>query len=130
VLLAATLVMWRVWGFMLALILILLASLGFQMVTFGLLLAGKRMRFRKSGFFMQLGSLLIHAGFILFIMDFAMLHQTRWHLPAFWPPPRASASAAPSPSGPRRPAGAGPPPGAIRVTGDSRSGTDTLWRQQ
>jgi hypothetical protein len=83
-LLVATLVMWWLWGIMLALILILLASLGFQLVAFGLLLAGRRMRFRKSGFLMQLGSLLIHAGFILFIMDFAMLHQTEWHLAAFW----------------------------------------------
>ncbi len=83
-LLAATLAMWWAWGVTLALILILFSSLGFQLVTFGLLVAGKRMRFRKSGFLMQLGSLLIHAGFIFFIMDFAMLHETKWHLPAFW----------------------------------------------
>jgi hypothetical protein len=83
-LLAATLLMWLAWGLELALILILLVSLAFQLVALGLLLAGRRMRFRKSGFWMQVGSVLVHAGFILFIMDFAMLHETAWHLPAFW----------------------------------------------
>ena len=83
-LLAGVLTMAFLWGFLMALVLILLSSLGFQLVTFGLLLAGRRMRFRKSGLWMQVGSILIHTGFILFIMDFAMLHETRWHLLVFW----------------------------------------------
>ncbi len=84
VLVAAAAVMTITMGLSLALVMILLVSLGFQLVALGLLAAGKRMRFRKSGFWMQAGSVLIHAGFILFIMDFAMLHETAWHLPAFW----------------------------------------------
>jgi len=83
-LLAGVLTMAFLWGFLMALVLILLSSLGFQLVTFGLLLAGRRMRFRKSGLWMQVGSILIHTGFILFIMDFVMLHETRWHLLVFW----------------------------------------------
>jgi hypothetical protein len=84
ILLAATAAMWAAWGMLVSLLLILCSSLAFQLVALGLLLAGQRMRFRKSGLLMQLGSILIHAGFILFIMDFALLHQTAWHLPAFW----------------------------------------------
>ena len=80
----AAAVMTLTMGLLMALVLILLVSLGFQMVAVGLLISGRRMRFRKSGFWMQLGSILIHAGFILFIMDFAMLHETRWHLTTFW----------------------------------------------
>jgi hypothetical protein len=83
-LLAAGIGLGIAYGFLVALIIVLLASLGYQLATVGLLIAGRRMRFRKSGFLMQLGSVLIHAGFILFIMDFAMLHETRWHLPVFW----------------------------------------------
>lgn len=84
VLLLAVTVMAFLWGLTLALVLILFASLGFQLIALGLLLAGRRMKFRKSGFWMQVGSILIHGGFILFIMDFAMLHETRWHLLTFW----------------------------------------------
>jgi hypothetical protein len=83
-LLAGVLAMALLWGFLMALVLTLMASLGFQLVTFGLLLAGRKMHFRKSGLWMPVGSILIHTGFILFIMDFAMLHQTRWHLMVFW----------------------------------------------
>jgi hypothetical protein len=83
-LLAATLGLWMAYGLLPALLVIFLASLGVQLITFALLLAGRRMRFRKSGFLMQLGSILIHTGFILFIMDFALLNETAWHLPAFW----------------------------------------------
>ncbi len=84
VLLVVTAVLWLAYGLLPAIMVILTASIGFQMVTLGLLVAGKRMRFRKSGFLMQLGSILIHAGFVFFIMDFALLHETRWHLSAFW----------------------------------------------
>jgi predicted permease len=85
VLLVATTIIWLIEDLLPAIMVILTVSIGFQLVTLGLLLAGKRMRFRKSGFLMQLGSILIHAGFVFFIMDFALLHDdARWHLPAFW----------------------------------------------
>lgn len=67
------------------LIVVLSASLLLQLVVLGLALAGsKHLRFEKSGYWVRVGSSLIHLGFILFVLDLLLYKQRTFHLFLFW----------------------------------------------
>lgn len=73
------------WGVTMALLVVLVASLLLQVVVLGLALAGSRwLNFEKSGYWLRVGSSLIHLGIILFILDLFLFRQQRLHLLLFW----------------------------------------------
>lgn len=68
-----------------ALLLVLTASLLLQVVVLGLALTGsRRLNFEKSGYWLRVGSSLIHLGIILFILDLFLFRHQRLHLVLFW----------------------------------------------
>lgn len=73
------------WGVKQALLVVLLASLLLQVVVLSLALAGsERLHFAKSGYWLRVGSSLIHLGIILFILDLFLFRIHRLHLLLFW----------------------------------------------
>lgn len=71
-------------GIKTGLVFVLVASLGLQLVL-GLAVAGsKRLHFEKSGYWMRVGSSLIHLGIILFVLDVFFYKMPRLHLLLFW----------------------------------------------
>jgi len=67
------------------LILILAASLVLQLAVFFLALAGSRnLHFHKKGYWVRLGSSLIHLGLILFVLDLLLYERKSLHLFLFW----------------------------------------------
>lgn len=68
-----------------SLFLILGASLVLQVVVLLLALAGsKNLHFHKKGYWVRLGSSLIHLGLILFILDLLLYERKNLHLFLFW----------------------------------------------
>ena len=73
------------WGVKLALLVVLLASLLLQLVVLFLALVGsQRLNFEKSGYWLRVGSSLIHLGIILFILDLFLYRLHSLHLVLFW----------------------------------------------
>ncbi|MCF8056933.1 MAG: hypothetical protein K9K37_09880 [Desulfocapsa sp.] len=67
------------------LIVVLAASLILQLVVLILAVAGsKRLHFEKSGYWVRVGSSLIHLGFILFVLDLLLYKHLSLHLFLFW----------------------------------------------
>ena len=49
-----------------------------------LTLVGAELHFEQKGYWIKVGSSLIHLGFILFVLDFIVIQYTRLHLYIFW----------------------------------------------
>jgi hypothetical protein len=68
-----------------ALLLVLSASLVLQLMVLGLALMGsRRLNFEKSGYWLRVGSSLIHLGLIMFVLDLFFYRQQTLHLFLFW----------------------------------------------
>ncbi len=73
------------WGVKQALLVVLLASLLLQTAVLCLALLGsRRLNFEKSGYWLRVGSSLIHLGIILFILDLFLYRLHSLHLVLFW----------------------------------------------
>lgn len=81
---AATVV--SVWqGIKTGLIVVLVASLILQLVVLVLAVAGsKHLHFEKSGYWVRVGSSLVHLGLILFVLDLLLYKHLALHLFLFW----------------------------------------------
>jgi len=67
------------------LVLVLAASLLLQLVVLALAVGGSQLlHFEKSGYWVRLGSSLIHLGMILFVLDLFFYHYQTLHLILFW----------------------------------------------
>lgn len=72
-------------GIRTSLLVILGASLFLQLIVLILALAGsKSLHFHKKGYWVRLGSSLIHLGLILFVLDLLLHEQKTLHLFLFW----------------------------------------------
>lgn len=61
------------------------AGIIIQMVVIGLTLAGsRRLSYEAQGFYVQIGSALLHLGLIIFLLDFILLGNSPSHLDIFW----------------------------------------------
>jgi len=68
-----------------ALLLILAASLMLQVIVLVMALGGSRsLHFHKKGYWVRLGSSLIHLGLILFVLDLLLYERKSLHLYLFW----------------------------------------------
>lgn len=72
-------------GMTAGLIVVLTASLALQLVVLVMAVAGsKQLHFEKSGYWVRLGSSLIHLGLILFVLDLLLYKHLSLHLFLFW----------------------------------------------
>lgn len=72
-------------GVITGLIVVLTASLLLQLVVLGMALGGsKHLNFEKSGYWVRVGSSLIHLGLILFVLDLLLHRHLTLHLVLFW----------------------------------------------
>ncbi len=58
-----------------ALAVVLYISFALQLVVFILVMSGMKLHFEKTGYWMRVGSSLIHLGFIIFVLDFLFLKE-------------------------------------------------------
>ncbi len=73
------------WGIKTSLIVVLIASLVLQLLVLVMALAGSQsLNFEKKGYWVRLGSSLLHLGLILFILDLFFHENQTLHLPLFW----------------------------------------------
>jgi hypothetical protein len=73
------------WTVKIALLVVLLASLLLQLVVLALALAGSPvLNFEKKGYWLRLGSSLVHLGLILFVLDLFFYRWQNLHLFLFW----------------------------------------------
>jgi hypothetical protein len=80
---AAVLAAWK--GITLTLTAVLAASLLLQLVVLGMAVAGsRRLNFAKSGYWVRVGSSLVHLGLILFVLDLLLYRHLFLHLFLFW----------------------------------------------
>lgn len=64
---------------------VLAASLVLQIVVLGMAVAGsRRLYFEKSGYWMRVGSSLVHLGLILFVLDLLLYRHLHLHVFLFW----------------------------------------------
>ncbi len=74
-----------VYGVRPALLVILTASLVLQLAVLALAVAGSGLlRFERSGYWLRLGSTLMHLGLILFVLDLFFFRRPLLHLALFW----------------------------------------------
>jgi len=74
-----------IWGGRASLYFILAASLILQVVVLLMALSGsKKLNFHKKGYWVRLGSSLIHLGLILFVLDLLLYKKMTLHLFLFW----------------------------------------------
>lgn len=55
-----------------------------QALVLVLIFTKVRLRFSRRGLATKIGSSLIHLGFVLFVIDLALLQGSEWHLTLFW----------------------------------------------
>lgn len=85
VLAGAALGVWFGFGGKAALVAVLLASLVLQLVVLGMAVTGsERLHFEKSGYWVRVGSSLVHLGIILFVLDVFFYQNPQLHLVLFW----------------------------------------------
>jgi hypothetical protein len=73
------------WGVPTGLLVVLLASLLLQLAVLALALVGSdKLHFEKKGYWVRLGSSLVHLGLILFILDLYFYRYQTLHLFLFW----------------------------------------------
>ena len=66
-------------------IVVLTASLLLQLIVLFLSFSGsRRLHFEKSGYWVRVGSCLIHLGLILFVLDLLLYNHLQLHLFLFW----------------------------------------------
>ena len=64
---------------------LLITAVLIQAVGVGMTLAGsKRLSYEVNGFYLQIGSAVLHLGFILFVFDFVLLGESTLHLTVYW----------------------------------------------
>jgi hypothetical protein len=74
-----------VWGGRASLFFILVTSLTLQVTVFFMAVSGSQnLHFHKKGYWVRLGSSLIHLGLILFILDLLLYENKSLHLFLFW----------------------------------------------
>ena len=74
-----------IWGGRASLYFILAASLILQVVVLLMALSGsEKLNFHKKGYWVRLGSSLIHLGLILFVLDLLLYEKMTLHLFLFW----------------------------------------------
>ena len=75
-----------VWlGIRAGLLAVLAASLVLQLLVLGMAVAGsERLHFARSGYWLRVGSSLIHLGLILFVLDLLLYRHLALHLVLFW----------------------------------------------
>jgi hypothetical protein len=74
-----------IWGGRASLFFILATSLTLQVIVFFMAISGsKNLHFYKKGYWVRLGSSLIHLGLILFILDLLLYENKSLHLFLFW----------------------------------------------
>jgi len=74
-----------IWGIKVSLALVLIVSLALQVVVLFMALAGsKELNFEKKGYWMRVGSSLLHLGLILFALDLFFYRYQVLHLVLFW----------------------------------------------
>jgi len=84
-LLVGTVLTGLIWGGRASLYFILAASLILQVVVLLMALSGsKKLNFHKKGYWVRLGSSLIHLGLILFVLDLLLYEKMTLHLFLFW----------------------------------------------
>ena len=84
-LLAGAVLTWLAWGGRTSLFFILAASFTLQVAVLLLAAGGfKNLNFHKKGYWVRLGSSLIHLGLILFVLDLLLYEQKTLHLFLFW----------------------------------------------
>jgi hypothetical protein len=72
-------------GIRAGLLAVLTASLLLQLLVLGMALAGsERLNFARSGYWLRIGSSLIHLGLILFVLDLLLYRHLALHLFLFW----------------------------------------------
>lgn len=72
-------------GLRAGLVLVLVVSLALQMVVLWLAIAGREdLNFEKKGYWVRVGSSLLHLGLILFVLDLFFFSYQRLHLVVFW----------------------------------------------
>ena len=72
-------------GIRAGLLAVLTASLLLQLLVLGMALAGsERLNFARSGYWLRVGSSLIHLGLILFVLDLLLYRHLALHLFLFW----------------------------------------------
>jgi hypothetical protein len=85
ILLACVVPIGFLYGVKAGLFFMLAASLALQTVVFLMALAGsKSLHFHKKGYWVRLGSSLIHLGLIIFILDLFFYEYKTLHLVLFW----------------------------------------------
>ena len=74
-----------IWGIKVSLALVLIVSLALQVVVLFMALAGsKELNFEKKGYWVRVGSSLLHLGLILFALDLFFYRYQVLHLVLFW----------------------------------------------
>jgi hypothetical protein len=74
-----------IWGVRISLFFILATSLTLQVIVFFMAVRGsKNLHFHKKGYWVRLGSSLIHLSLILFILDLLLYENKSLHLFLFW----------------------------------------------
>ena len=74
-----------IWGIKVSLALVLIVSLALQVVVLFMALAGsKELNFEKRGYWVRVGSSLLHLGLILFTLDLFFYHYHVLHQVLFW----------------------------------------------
>jgi peptidoglycan biosynthesis protein MviN/MurJ (putative lipid II flippase) len=72
-------------GIVTGLVVVLTASLLLQVIVLGMAVMGSRhLHFEKSGYWLRVGSSLIHMGVILFVLDLILYKNQSLHLFLFW----------------------------------------------
>ena len=85
VLLLASALTMKVFGLMIGIGFLLVAASLTQIVVIAMTIAGsKRLSFEVQGFFLQIGSAVLHLGLIFFVYDLALLTESPSHLVVFW----------------------------------------------
>ncbi len=84
-LLIGTVLTGLIWGVRASLFFILSTSLTLQVIVLFMAVSGsKNLHFHKKGYWVRLGSSLIHLGLILFILDLLLYENKSLHLFLFW----------------------------------------------
>ena len=84
-LLVGTVITGLIWGGRAGLFFVLTASLILQLIVLIMALGeSKKLNFHKKGYWVRLGSSLIHLGLILFVLDLLLYEKLTLHLFLFW----------------------------------------------
>lgn len=84
-LLVSSILVGLIWKVQTALLWVLFISLALQLVVLAMAISGSEtLHFEKKGYWVRIGSCLIHLGLILFVLDLFYYQQQTLHLVLFW----------------------------------------------